>query len=179
MYLAAMAEIGAPTEAIESFIGHLRNGSPVEDALHLIRAPQAVCSFVLATLHTACHGPTHEALGSFFFARENAIPQMFQFLLNSWAVDPRTVPMFNYYLQRHIDVDSDSHGPATEAIILETLGDKDGEWIAMLRAGQHAVDSRVRMWDALADKLQAVRGRSVKSRGESSTERLRLSVRHA
>ena len=153
LYLRAMREVGADCSAIQAFIRYVREGFPVAQALERVEAPIPVASFVLSTLQTACHGSTHEVLGSFFFGRENVIPMMFNSLLKDWTVDPTTAPTFVYYLKRHIELDGDDHGPAAERIIRELLRDDPVKQAELISAARHAVNARLALWDALADML--------------------------
>lgn len=153
LYLVAMREVGASTAAIDRFIDLLRRDTPVELALRMVQAPAPVASFVQSTIGTACDGQTGQVLGSFFYGREDPIPQMFQCLLDNWAIDPQDAPTFVYYLVRHIELDTDRHGPAAKTIIAATLGDDGDAWLAMFDAAQTAIEERIRLWDALAAAL--------------------------
>ena len=49
---------------------------------------------------------------------------MFQRILDDWGIGIEQAPTFRYYLERHIEVDSEDHGPAAEHL-LERLVDGD------------------------------------------------------
>lgn len=153
LYLTAMREVGASTVVIEEFVDLVRCGTPVGQALQRLNVPAPVARFVLSTIQTACDGTTAEVLGSFFYGREDPIPQMFKGVLESWTLDPKLAPTFVYYLERHIELDADSHGPAAKIIISETLGEDEQAWFQMLNAAERAIEQRVALWDALADAL--------------------------
>ncbi|MBZ0106172.1 MAG: DUF3050 domain-containing protein [Sulfuricella denitrificans] len=153
MYLLAMKEIGASTEQIEAFVRHIRAGLAVEEALIVVGADPAIRHFVCSTLNTATSGSVHQVLGSFFFGRENVIPDMFRSLLAHWQMDENEAPMFVYYLNRHIELDGDSHGPAAWKIISELTGE-DMQAIEQLKsAAEEAIDARLGLWDGLAHAL--------------------------
>jgi hypothetical protein len=154
MYLMAMTEVGARTQQITRFVDLVRHGSPVGAALQQVRAAPALRTFVHATVETALNGSTPMVAGSFFYGREDAIPQMFLHLLDTWTIDPSKAPIFVYYLQRHIEVDGDSHGPAAQLILRDLLGDDVAAWDIMLDAALSAVDHRVQLWNALAHELE-------------------------
>ncbi|WBA84126.1 DUF3050 domain-containing protein [Endozoicomonas sp. GU-1] len=59
----------------------------------------------------------YEVASYFLFGREDAIPQMFSSLLNHWEIPPASVPAMTYYLERHIDLDGNEHGPAAENLL--------------------------------------------------------------
>ena len=80
---------------------------------------------------------------------------MFQSLLNRWTVDPHSAPTFVYYLNRHIELDHDDHGPAVEAIISEIMNDSYESWTDFWRAALKAIELRIGLWDGLANCLEA------------------------
>lgn len=153
MYLLAMKEIGASTQQIESFVQHIRSGVSAEEALDGVGAATAIKSFVSSTLNTASTGSVHQVLGSFFFGRENVIPAMFRSLLAQWQMDEKEAPMFVYYLNRHIELDGDSHGPATWKIINELAGGDQAAIEQIKSAAEEAINARIGLWDGLACEL--------------------------
>lgn len=153
LYIDAMREVGADPSQVDRFIGSVIEGRELHAALRSCGTQDAVVRFVSETLSTAIHGATHEVLGSFFYGRENVIPKMFSALLKDWSIDESEVPMFVYYLKRHIELDGDAHGPAAEAIIREIVGENATMRLELLRASISAVNARIALWDALAAHL--------------------------
>jgi hypothetical protein len=151
LYLAAMREVGASIKQIERFVLLLRAGSSVESALAGVGAPAPVADFVRYTVETASYRETHEVLASFFFGREYSIPRMFSSLLDDWTIDPALAPTFVYYVQRHISLDGDAHGPAARAIIEGVLTDNDNQRRSFQAAALTSVERRVKLWDGLAE----------------------------
>lgn len=149
LYIGAMREVGADATKIERFINLLRDGEPYAAALEKVDAHPVVKRFVSATLNTALNSKTHEVLGSFFYGRENVIPLMFKGLLAGWKIDATTAPMFVFYLERHIDLDSERHGPAAKAIIEELFGNNEPALIELHQAAQNAVRERLVFWDGV------------------------------
>jgi hypothetical protein len=59
-------------------------------------------------------GSTEEVLAAFFYGREDIIPEMFRRLLDTLygaGHDSDRLRHFIYYIDRHIELDGDSHGP--------------------------------------------------------------------
>jgi hypothetical protein len=153
MYLLAMAEVGADTTRIKQFESALRSGTSFEEGLSQVAVPAHVSDFVKSTLTTAIQGSIFEVLGSFFFGRENVIPKMFKRLLDKWQVDEKDAPMFVYYLNRHIELDSDSHGPAAWKLITELTRDNPEGIQQLVSAARAAIDARCQLWDGLAEEI--------------------------
>jgi hypothetical protein len=149
LYILAMKEVGADCSKIEQFIDLIKANIPVESALKMIHAPKAIMEFVQSTIFTAQHGTVAEVLGSFLYGREDAIPQMFKTLLSEWSVPESETPTFVYYLQRHIELDGDSHGPAATMLAQEVVQKSEGKQIELYSAGLRAIEHRIALWDAL------------------------------
>ena len=59
-------------------------------------------------------GSTEEVLAAFFYGREDIIPEMFRRLLDTLYGAKHNndrLRNFIYYIDRHIELDGDSHGP--------------------------------------------------------------------
>lgn len=153
LYLSAMREVGANTSQIEHFVDLVRSNIAVDIALRMVKAPEAVQKFVLATIKSATNGAVFEVLGSFLYGREDAIPQMFKTLLAEWSVPREETPIFVYYLQRHIELDGDSHGPAATKLVSDLAQGNTDSLEQIRRAGISAIDHRLAFWDALQSEL--------------------------
>ena len=155
LYLDAMREAGASTHSFDDFLDALRAGAAPRYALREAKAPAFVADFVGHTLSTALHGSTLEVLASFLFGRENVIPAMFRSLLRNWNLSPVSVPAFNHYLQRHIELDGDSHGPLAMRV-LETQVAHSSRRLSEARvAARASLQARLDLWDGTLALLQA------------------------
>lgn len=154
LYLKAMRDVGASTDRFEHFMRELRAGAGLSAALATAEVPQFVRDFVEHTLGTCLHGSTLETMASFFYGRENVIPDMFQSLLDHWGLSEGQAPGFVYYLQRHIELDGDSHGPAASRMIAAEL-EKRPEALQEARdAARGALQARRALWDGAAALLR-------------------------
>lgn len=149
LYLEAMREVGASTVAIERFIELLREGVTVDTALRTVNAAPMVIGFVRNTLDIALSASAHQVAAAFLHGRESVIPQMFQRILDEWGIDHAQAPTLRYYLQRHIDVDSEDHGPAAEHLLERLVGGQPQREAEIYSAALAAVDSRLALWDGL------------------------------
>lgn len=149
LYLDAMREVGASTARIERFVALQKEGVHYATALNSVDAGSAEARFVRETLDTALNAPAHSVAAAFLHGRESVIPQMFQRLLDDWGITANQAPTFRYYLERHIEVDSEDHGPAAEALLARLVdGDAQREQ-QVYEAAIAAVDSRLALWNAL------------------------------
>lgn len=155
LYLDAMREVGANTQAIERFISLQQQGVDALSALPRSEASDAAQHFVRDTLEVALQAPAHQVAASFLHGRESVIPTMFQQILDEWGIGSEQAPTFRYYLQRHIDVDSEDHGPAAEQLLARLVEHDPVRQEEVYAAAIAAVDSRMALWDRLRAALQA------------------------
>jgi hypothetical protein len=153
LYLGAMREVGADTSQVETFVQSLRQGIAIEAALARAELSTPVAAFVRFTLQTALNGDLDQVLGSFFHGRENVIPGMFSNLLDSWGVTRSQAPLFVHYLERHIEVDREGHGPAAATLIADLVGDDPRRQEVLLTSALTALRQRDQLWNALLTKL--------------------------
>lgn len=155
LYLDAMREVGANTLHIERFVALQKEGVSYETALQSVGAGQAACCFVKHTLDTALYAPAHSVAAAFLHGRESVIPLMFQRILDDWGITVEQAPTFRYYLQRHIEVDSEDHGPAAEELLAQLVNGDEHRQHDVYEAAIAAVESRMNLWDKLRVSMRA------------------------
>jgi hypothetical protein len=151
LYLVAMEEVGASTRSIRSFLRAIGEGRDVADALIASDASPTVRGFVMNTMATIQRG-THEVAASFLLGRETVIPLMFEQVLKVTSHLP--APMLNWYLDRHITVDSDEHGPAGWRLLSRLCGPDETRWREAEVAAKRALHSRRVLWDGVCSALR-------------------------
>jgi hypothetical protein len=149
LYLDAMREVGACTARVERFVKLQTEGLHYETALERVDADKAASRFVRDTLNTAINAPAHSVAAAFLHGRESVIPQMFQRILDDWGITAQEAPTFRYYLERHIEVDSEDHGPAAESLLARLVDNDEQREREVYDAAIAAVESRIALWDAL------------------------------
>ncbi len=161
LYLSAMAEIGASTVQFDRFRSLVLVGVPVDAALKRIGAPPHVQAFVANTMRIAKSGSVEEVLAAFFYGREDIIPEMFRRLLDtlySAKHNNDCLRHFIYYIERHIELDGDSHGPKGRELLenlVENSPDRNGR---ALRAACSSIKARIELWDGTLSKLRNNQG---------------------
>lgn len=151
LYREAMDEVGADSDPFRVFCAAVQAGATLDHALARANAPEHVRAFVHNTLACAIDGQLDEVIAAFFFGRENVIPEMFSRLLRT--MDGLHVPTFAHYLDRHIEVDSDVHGPAAGRILDRYVaGDAAARHRAVTTACR-AIEARTRLFDGILATL--------------------------
>jgi DUF3050 family protein len=154
LYLQAMDEVGADTSPIRGFMAQMDLASRYDQALEEIGAPRGVANFVNQTLRCAIHGSVVEVASFFFFGREDVIPDMFRRLLTLWGNGKTDVPHFAFYLERHIELDGESHGPWAQEMLMVLAGQCESNWKQATSAAEQAITSRIRLWDTILAGLR-------------------------
>jgi hypothetical protein len=153
LYLGAMREVGANTASFELFQTALANGATLQGAFDDAEVAPFIREFTGHTLQIASSAPLLAVMASFFFGREDVIPRMFSNLLEKWRIGADQAPLFVYYLKRHIEVDSDQHGPAAKAILAAAIAGDPLRGLEVLNAAGQSIKARIRLWDGLLTSL--------------------------
>jgi hypothetical protein len=156
LYLDAMRQAGANTRPVVHFIQTLQRGFSLRDVLRYNTAevPEAQLAFLRATERIIKRGKLHEIMASFTFGREDLIPDMFTELVRELHHNhPGTFDAFVYYLDRHIELDGDEHGPAALRMMHAVCGDDDAKWAEAEDTVVEALAARRALWDAILAAL--------------------------
>jgi hypothetical protein len=148
IYLRAMAEAGAAVAPINDFVAQLTAGAAWRTALGDSRAPAAAKAFVRTTLEV-CEGPLSGRVAAFTLGREEIIPAMFTGVVNALA-GAGDLCRFKWYLDRHIVVDGDRHGPMAAALFARICAVDAATHEASLTVARNVLAARLALWDAAA-----------------------------
>ncbi len=152
MYLDAMGRMGSDTQKIENFMSKITQNMPVSEALDFAEVPDAVKSFVKVTFDTIYSNDAHKIASAFTFGREDLIPDMFIEIIQQ-THEQESFKDFLYYLNRHVELDGDSHGPLSLEMIVELCGDDQQKWSEVLATAKASLEVRISLWDYIADTI--------------------------
>ena len=62
-----------------------------------------------------------------------------------------------YYLERHIELDGDDHGPIALKIISELCGDNKKKWDDVVTYSKKALKERIKLWDHILYCIEKIR----------------------
>lgn len=152
MYIAAMKQAGANTEPITTFVEYLQHGYSYKSMIkyNVGEVNDAIKEFLKATFDIVKNNKDHEIAAAFTFGREDLIPDLFTEIVKDLDSKlPGKLDAFIYYLDRHIEVDADEHGPMANKMIAELCGNDESKWREAEKASQQALEARLKLWDAI------------------------------
>jgi hypothetical protein len=110
--------------------------------------------FVGFTFDIIEHQPDYIQAAVFTFGREDLIPDMFIGLVKELSVsNADKISTFKYYLERHIEIDGDAHGPASMSLIASLCDNDPVKIVEAEQAAIKAIHSRIALWDGVFKRI--------------------------
>jgi hypothetical protein len=155
MYLEAMQEVNADTQKIENLVENLSNITGIQNQLDAADLKPAERDFLKFTFQVIQSNEPHKIAAAFTFGREDLIPDMFIEIINqSNKGEKNKYPKLTYYLERHIELDGDEHGPLSLEMVQELCGEDDQKWEEALAVAKAALKQRIKLWDEIAQEIR-------------------------
>jgi len=152
IYLEAMEEVKANTGAIRRVLSDASQGL---DALSFEGVPAAAREFVETTFRFLRERSAAAQAAAFAFGREDAIPDMFRSLICNLDRDLEgRLGQFVWYLERHIEVDGDDHGPLALKMVEDLCGHDPVLWEDASAAAAEALRARLKLWDGVLSLIE-------------------------
>ncbi len=147
-YLDAMAEISADTTVISMFIDTVRQDG-IDIALELPEIHSATKEFVTFTFDVIKQNQPHLTVAALALGREDLVPQLFRSLENNLQITRYEAPKFFHYLDRHIQLDEQQHGPIALSLLDELCGNSSKKYAQAMEIAEQALTHRLALWDAI------------------------------
>ena len=154
LYLEAMETIGAKTDKIKNFVSNVIKCNDYKLAVSKSDIPDAAIDFMNFTFDIIDTKKTHIIASVFTFGREDLIPDMFINIVKSLNDKPgsKTNDLL-YYLERHIEMDGDEHGPMALKMISGLCGDNKEKWNDAIEFSNQALKQRIKLWDYISSQI--------------------------
>ncbi len=159
MYLAGMKQCGANTQKVTRMISFLQKGYSHKSLVkyNVAELEPHVLDFLRTTLNIVKTDEVHRIAAAFTFGREDLIPDLFTEIVRDLdAKMPNQLTAFIYYLERHIEVDADEHGPMANKMIADLCGNDEQKWQEAADAAYQALEARLKFWDAISNQLSVL-----------------------
>jgi hypothetical protein len=169
LYRRAMTQCGAKTTAIDGFLEEIRHGRSVADALDAARVADCARAFVETTFETIEQGSLCAVASAFTFGREDLLPGLFQKIVDELNVESGgDLDIFRYYLNRHIGLDAEEHGPMASQLMASVCGSDGRLWAEAEDAAIKSLNARRDLWDGI---YSVMRARKEARRGRRQSQR--------
>ena len=154
LYRHAMLAGGASTEGIDRFLDHLGSSHAVTTALDQSELPESIRHFVNQTFAVIEEGDVCAMAAAFTLGREDLLPDVFERIVQTLNQNADgKLDAFLYYLQRHIELDGDHHGPMAARMMMALCGEDATRWHIATEAAQEALASRLVLWNGIEAAL--------------------------
>ncbi len=157
MYLDAMKQAGAELGIIQGLLDKSLEGHSLKSLIryNVAEVDKARLEFIRCTYEILRENKLHAIAAAFTFGREDLIPDLFTGIVKDLNTKfGGDLSAFVYYLERHIELDADEHGPMAERMIRELCGNDLSKWEEAKKASQKALDARLKLWDAILLAIQ-------------------------
>jgi hypothetical protein len=156
LYLQAMLEIGADTRPVKELLLQIRSGLDWETAAQQAHVPVAAIEFMRSTFLTIQTENLAAIASAFTIGRENLIPGLFRGIVESLQNQGEIqADRFLYYLDRHISLDEEEHGPLAFGILERICGSDLQKWNAAKHTALSSLKARLTFWDAIDQQIRA------------------------
>lgn len=152
IYIDAMRQCGADVQPVFHLVNQAKRGYSYYDIVkyNLAEVPKPIERFLKATYYIMKGSKTHEIAAAFTFGREDLIPDLFTGIVKDLDKKlPGKLSIFIYYLERHIEVDGDEHGPMAYQMISDLCGNDVQKWKEAGQTALKALQARLELWDAI------------------------------
>lgn len=156
-YCTAMHEIGADGDLPRRFLARVQSDG-LDAALYSDLVPLPARYFTETTFCFIREDKPHAAAAALAVGRERVIPQMFRRLIGRMGIGADQAPAFHYYLNRHIHLDEDFHGPLSMRLLDSLCADDPVRLQEAATAAEEALCARLRFWDGVLEAIEAARG---------------------
>ncbi|MHB0753925.1 DUF3050 domain-containing protein [Polaribacter sp. M15] len=154
MYLDAMLQIDAKTENISHFLNAIKVGNSIDYAFNEIHLDYRIVDFVKYTFSIIRTNKPHLIAAAFTFGREDVIPDMFIEILKNSGAEHTSYNKLKYYLERHIELDGDEHGPLSLQMVEELCGNDNKKWGEANHVAQQSLQKRIQLWNGINDQIK-------------------------
>ena len=155
MYIEAMQSCGANTKEVQAFLQKVVENKNIFITIKQSNLHSNIKSFLDFTFKIIEEGKTHKIAAAFTFGREDLIPNMFTAILKNFQKNfPETnLSELIYYFERHIELDTDEHGPMAMQMITELCKEDPVKWAEVEEIAIQSLEKRVGLWDAIEEKI--------------------------
>ena len=156
IYRRSMRQCGASTARIDGLVDALRSGASVDEAIELQIVPEVIRPFVRHTFRIIEGGQLCAIASAFTFGREKVLPGVFQRIVDELNAESQgQLNDFRYYLERHIGLDGDEHGPMASRLVTSLCGSNESDWELAEETAVQCLVAREKLWDGIYEAIRS------------------------
>lgn len=151
-YRHAMFEVGASTHAISRFIKMVADEG-LESAMQLADIPPPAKRFMAFTFDIIERDQPHLLAAALAYGRESLVPRLFRSLQEGLKISAAEVPILYGYLERHVQLDEQEHGPLAVLMVQELCAKSVEKQAAAIAVAEQALAVRLDFWDGIYEAM--------------------------
>jgi hypothetical protein len=156
IYLDAMEQCGADTSEIKRFTEVLKNTGDFDAAFIAAGTPPEAQDFVEFTFKNINDNKDYIQAAIFTLGREDLIPTMFHSIIRDlYRQAPDSISIFNYYLERHIEMDGDHHSHLALQMTSNLCSENEQRWKEAEEETILSLKKRITLWDGVYREIIA------------------------
>ena len=156
LYVRAWTEIGGDGHLAERFLAQVRDQG-LDVAIYSDLVPLPARYFVETSFAFINEDKPHEVAAALAAGREQVIPDMFRRFIAQSGLTIDQAPSFHYYLERHIRLDDELHGPLSLRLLDELCAGDPIRIEEAETAAEEALCARIRLWDGVLEAIESAR----------------------
>ena len=157
LYCKSMEEVGADPERPLRFLDRVA-ADGLDTALYSDLVPLPARYFCETTFCFIREDKPHLVAAALAVGRERVIPEMFRRFIGEMGLAADQAPAFHHYLNRHIHLDEDFHGPLSLKLLTALCADDATRIAEAETAAEEALCARIRFWDGVLEAIETRRG---------------------
>ena len=151
IYLLAMKNMGASSDQLYRLTSRITDKGYDEKYLDYVDTTDEVKNFLKYDLDISMNGTLPEIVGAFTLGREKVIPNMFSYILPAIKETSTSTHLITY-LERHIDIDGDRHGPLSMKLLNSSC---DTKQLSLAYATAiNSLELRLSVWDKVYENIK-------------------------
>ena len=128
----------------------IASGQSVSRRPRSVAVPDCARRFVRQTFEIIESGNLCAIASAFTSGREDLLPAVFQRIVDKLNVETGGgLEDFKYYLERHIGLDGDEHGPMATRLVQSLCGSDQSLWKVAEETAVNCLIARQKLWDGI------------------------------
>lgn len=156
-YVLAMNDLGCDTSLIKKLLDKVRECGNYRQAVEGLPIPQAAKLFMDNTFSIIESNDVVAIAAAFTMGRETLVPEMFiEIVKGIKNIGHINSEKLIKYLERHIELDGEEHGPLAFQMVTELCGNDDLLWNRAADSVIRSLQARIGLWDGIVVEITGV-----------------------